>query len=116
MLGDIKSGFDAAAQADILCCSEADKPECGGCALKPRCISWCACINWQTTGHVNRASPIVCEHDRMLMPIVDRVANRLWKRRSPLFIHKHYNPAFPALAFAEEVVLKEVSRVKATTS
>ena len=106
-IGDVRSGFDETRRGRVFGCAEEDKPECGGCALLPRCASWCACVNWQSTGRIDRASPLVCEHDRILMPIADGVANRLWKRRNPLFIHKHYNTAFPVLNFMEDVIVRE---------
>ncbi len=108
VIGDVRTGFNETNRNSIFCCSEQDKPECDGCALKSRCSSWCACVNWQSTGRIDQASPVVCEHERMLLPIVDRVASRLWKRRDPLFIHKHYNPAFPVFSFLEDLVLSPV--------
>jgi uncharacterized protein len=36
------------------------------------------------------------------MPIADRVAERLYKKRNPLFLHKHYNAAYPALSLLED--------------
>lgn len=110
VIGDVASGFNPEKQIGLSCSAEQEKPECGGCALLDRCSSWCACINWQSTGRIDRASPLVCEHERLLMPIADRVANRLWKIRNPLFIHKHYNPAFPVLSFAEDLVIREVEQ------
>ena len=107
VIGTIEAGFDEDRRRAIHGCSEGERPECGGCALSDRCSSWCACVNWQSTGRLDRASPMVCEHDRMLTPIADHVANALWKRRSSLFIHKHYNPAFPVLDFFEDVVVRE---------
>ncbi len=93
VLGDVEAGFDEARRSAIYGCSEREKPECGGCDLSDRCSSWCACVNWQSTGHLDRASPLVCAHEQLLMPIADRAANRLWKARNPLFLHRHYNPA-----------------------
>ena len=107
VIGDVFRGFDRERRAALAICAEDEKPECGGCALLPRCSSWCACANFQSTGRIDRASPVVCEHERILMPIADQVGNRLWRRRDSNFLHKHYNPAFPALAFAEELIIKE---------
>jgi uncharacterized protein len=106
-IGDVFAGFDEAKRRAITGCAETPKPECAGCALLDRCASWCACANWAGTGRLDRASPVVCEHERLLTPIADRVANRLWRKRDPLFLHKHYNPAFPVLAFLEDVTLRE---------
>ncbi|MBI3099363.1 MAG: hypothetical protein HYY93_14150 [Planctomycetes bacterium] len=63
-------------------------------------------MNWRSTGHADRASPVLCEVERLLMPVVDEVANRLWRRRHPTFLHKQYNPAYPVLSLAESLVLR----------
>jgi len=36
------------------------------------------------------------------MPIADKVGNYLYKKRDPLFLHKHYNSAYPALSLLED--------------
>jgi uncharacterized protein len=108
VIGNVFDGFDDPKRDEITGCSEQDKPECGGCALTSRCSSWCACINWQSTGKLNQASPLVCEHERILMPIADKVANRLWRRRDSMFLHKQYNPAFPVLSFAEDILVRQI--------
>lgn len=108
-IGDIHRGFDESRRAAVFRKSEAQKTECQGCALLPRCSNWCACVNWQTTGRLDRVSPVLCEHERILMPIADRAANQLWGRRNPEFLHKQYNPAFPVLSFVERLVIKEKS-------
>ena len=110
VIGHVGTGFDPDKQRALSGCAEQEKPECGGCVLLDRCSSWCACINWQGTGRLDQASPLVCEHERLLMPIADRVANRLWKSRSSAFLHKHYNPAFPVLSFAEDLVIREIEQ------
>ena len=41
--------------------------------------------------------------ERMLFPIADRLAARLYRARNALFLHRHYNPAFPVLSFLEDL-------------
>jgi uncharacterized protein len=103
MLGHVRSGFSEEARHYFAFHSEKQKKECTGCALLERCSSWCACINYQSTGSIEKASPIVCHHEQMLMPIVDKVANRLWKKREMMFVHKHYNPIYPIVSHLEIV-------------
>jgi hypothetical protein len=38
----------------------------------------------------------------MLTPIADRVGETLYGERNPLFLNKHYNPAYPVLSFLED--------------
>ncbi len=116
VIGDVVNGFSERRRHAVNRSSEGERAECSGCVLIERCSSWCACVNWQSTGSLDRASPMVCEHDRMLMPIADRVANSLWKRRSSLFIHKQYNPAFPVLDFLEDVVVRELDTAEVDAS
>lgn len=111
VIGDIFSGFNLDKQRAINRRALGGKVECAGCALSARCSSNCACINFQTTGRVDAPGPIVCEHDRLLMPIVDRVASRLWRERSNLFIHKQYNPAYPMYSYLEDLVIREKKNV-----
>ncbi|MBF0197686.1 MAG: SPASM domain-containing protein [Planctomycetes bacterium] len=108
VIGDIHNGFDERKRSRIFELGEQEKPECSGCQLAGRCSSWCACSNWSSSGQIDRASPIVCEFERIIMPIADKIGNKLWKKRSRPFIHRFYNPAFPVLDFAEQLIVEEV--------
>lgn len=52
-------------------------------------------------------SPVLCANERMLMPIADRVGEYLYRKRSPLFLHKHYNTAYPVLSLLEDTLGRE---------
>ncbi|MCF6177591.1 MAG: SPASM domain-containing protein [Victivallaceae bacterium] len=112
-IGDIWQGFDETKRNAIYNCAAKDKKECKGCKVKERCSSWCACANWSSTGKIDAASPVVCEYERIIIPIADTIGNRLWKNRSKTFVHKFYNPAFPVLNFAEQLIIKEADNVTA---
>jgi len=101
MIGHINSGFDEKCTSYITHCSEKPKSECAGCALESRCSKWCSCVNYISTGRIDQASPIVCYNERILMEIVDKTADRLWKKRSNLFVHKHYNEDYPIISHLE---------------
>lgn len=101
IIGHVNEGFDEACKQHIHKASEKEKPECAGCALEARCSKWCSCINFASTGTIDQASPIACYNERILMEIVDRTADRLWKKRSNMFVHKHYNPDYPIIAHLE---------------
>ena len=112
-IGDIERGFDEAKRECHFQHAETGaRSECGGCALQPRCSSWCACVNWAAHGRTDEPAPLVCEHERLLTPIADHVANQLWRRRSAHFLHKHYNPAFPVLSFVEDALYPEASHAE----
>jgi len=101
-IGHVAKGIDEAARSRIHDESEAEKEVCGGCAVRHRCNHTCGCLNWQTTGSLNQVSPVLCRHEQMLLPIADRIGRRLYRSRSPHFLHKHYNAAYPILSLLED--------------
>ncbi len=103
-IGDVRTGLARDAKTRVPGCS---RDECRGCALLDRCGSGCACVNMQAHGDPALVSALVCEHERLLMPIVDRMANRLWRKRNAAFLRKHYDSEFPLVNFVEEVILRE---------
>ncbi len=106
-IGHVSTGIDEAARRRIHDASEAEKEFCRGCALNERCHNTCGCLNWQTTGTINGVSPVLCRYEQMLIPIVDRVGKVLYRKRDPLFLHKHYNSAYPVLSLLEDTLVKK---------
>ena len=101
-IGHVDTGVVEAARSRLHDESEAEKAACRDCALRERCNNSCGCLNWQTTGAVNAVSPVLCRYEQILMPIADRVGRRLYRERNPLFLHKHYNAAYPVLSLLED--------------
>jgi uncharacterized protein len=101
-IGNVHSGIDQEARAAIRAKADLQKEPCRRCAIESRCNNTCGCLNWQATGSVNAVSSILCRHEQMLLPIVDRVGEELFRLRSPLFLQKHYNPAYPVLSLLED--------------
>jgi len=101
IIGHVEHGFDKTCQHHISCCSEKPKPECQGCMLESRCSKWCSCINFMSTGSIEKVSPVVCYNEKILIEIVDKTADRLWKKRNNMFVHKHYNPDYPIISHIE---------------
>jgi len=101
-LGNVWDGIDCERQNALFGASRALKSTCRDCALLGRCENQCSCLNWQTTGAIDQVSPILCETERLLIPVVDELAARLYRARAPLFIQKHYNPIYPLLSFLED--------------
>jgi len=56
---------------------------------------------------VNGVSPVLCRNERILVPVADRAAERLFRKRDPHFIQKHYNAAYPVLSLLEDGLGKE---------
>ncbi|MBI4720716.1 MAG: radical SAM protein [Chitinivibrionia bacterium] len=104
-IGSVHDGFDNARRRCFVDENYADKEACAGCALEGRCATYCGCVNWRATGSLRTIPPIICEHERMLMPIVDRLASKLWKESNPLFKHKFYERSFPVSSYLDDCML-----------
>lgn len=103
-IGSVQEGLDEARRVALRQQSEAEKASCAACAVRQRCNNSCGCLNWQTTGSINEVSPVLCRYEQMLMPVADRVGAKLYKRRDPVFLHKHYNAAYPVLSLLEDTL------------
>ncbi len=101
IIGHVDSGFDQKCQNHIKGKTEKPKLECTGCALESRCSKWCSCINYMSTGTVEKASHIVCHNEKLLIKIVEKTAYRLWKKSNNMFVHKHYNPDYAIISHIE---------------
>ncbi len=101
LIGHVNTGFDTACQSHLNGLSEKEKLECRGCKLESRCSKWCSCINFMSTGRIDQASPIVCYNEKILIEIVDKTADILWKNRNNSFIHKHYNEDYNVISHFE---------------
>ncbi len=108
-IGHVNNGVNETARARLHDESETEKAVCRDCAIRERCNNSCGCLNWQSTGSVNRVSPVLCRYERMLVPIADRVGKQLYKRRNPDFLHKHYNAAYPVLSLLEDALSRPVA-------
>lgn len=101
-IGSVHSGIDETRRQSLYRINEQDKETCRDCAVKNRCNHHCACLNKQATGDFRKVSPVLCAHERILMPIADAMAEELYKKRSAMFIQKQYNDMFPLVSLAED--------------
>lgn len=88
-IGHVDTGLTKRRE-ELIAENKMERSQCKGCALLGRCSNYCGCLNWQTTGKVTEVLPLLCEHERMLLPIADEVGNILWKGKNPAFIKKQY--------------------------
>jgi uncharacterized protein len=89
-IGDVRTGFEAERRRALVELNRRPRPKCEGCDLEGRCSNWCGCVNHRTTGDVLEVPPFLCEHERMLLPIADRVGNVLYAERNAVFLRKFY--------------------------
>ncbi len=99
-LGDVRGGLLRQRRAAVVASSKRRPQACRDCALEGRCVNDCSCVSFRTTGRVDEVSGFSCAHERMLTPIVDRAAERLFATKNDLFLRRFYDPerAWDALA------------------
>ena len=85
-MGDVETGIDAKKQRAIYRASLDPEPDCEGCAIADRCRHHCACLNYSLTGKMHEVAPVQCEHERILIPIADGLAERLYAKKSARFL------------------------------
>ncbi len=107
VIGHIASGIDEVKQNALFRANQEEKESCIECKIRTRCNHYCGCLNKQTTGHIDRISPVLCAHERMLLSIADRLAHKLFKKRNAMFIQKHYNDIYPFLSMIEDSILSK---------
>ncbi|MDP4183246.1 MAG: radical SAM protein, partial [Bacillota bacterium] len=101
-IGNVETGIDENKRQELFLTNEEEKVSCAQCAVRKRCNHYCGCLNLQTTGSIDLVSPVLCAHERIVMPIADKLAEKLFKKRNAMFIQKHYNDVFPLISLIED--------------
>jgi len=112
LMGNVDTGIDQEAQSKLFERSAENAEICIDCAIRQRCNHNCGCINIATTGDINGIAPIVCRHEQMVLPIADRLAEKLYKKRSGMFIQKQYNEMYPLISLVEDAVGGEKDEIE----
>ena len=101
-IGHVDTGLDNHKRLSLFETNSQEKEECTSCCIRSRCLHTCGCLNHQVTGRIDRVAPSLCAHERILLPIADRLAEKLYKERSAMFIQKQYNGMYPFLSLIED--------------
>ena len=101
-IGDVETGVDEARRERLYQANAMEKDSCQSCAIRERCNHFCGCLNRQATGFLNQVSPVLCEHEKITLQIADRLAERLFRRKSSMFIQKQYNELYPLVSLVED--------------
>jgi len=102
-IGDVFSGIDDNKREDIEKRGDIPPAACAECALITRCNYVYGSLFADKEGAIiAKISPVQCAHERLLTPVADRVAEKLYKKRNALFIHKHYNELYSVISLAED--------------
>lgn len=97
IIGDCKAGVDKEKQHNLAKNSHKEYNICRDCSLRERCKHTCGCLNLVTSGNINQPSPLICETEKMIIEISDKLAGRLYKKRAKMFIQKKYNKFYPLI-------------------
>ena len=102
-IGSVFKGIDTDMRNQLYADSKKQNEQCLNCDYNPRCNNKCSCLSWQLTGELNKVSPVICETERILIPIVDKLGETLFKKGSAMFVQKHYNVVYPILSMMEDM-------------
>ena len=108
-VGHVGTGIDEEARTRLYEWNAEEKQSCTSCAIRGRCNHYCGCLNKQATGRIDLVSPVLCAHERTVLPVADRLAAKLYKKKDPLFIQKHYNDMFPLLSLVEDTAVRRAA-------
>ncbi len=97
IIGNCKDGIDIKARVNLIKNSNKENEICQNCSIRKRCKHTCACRNYVTTNNVNELSPIICETEKILIEVSDKMAEKLYRKNSKMFIQKYYNDKYDIL-------------------
>ncbi len=100
-IGDIWDGVDPKRRDALRDAKNVVPAQCTGCVLQSRCMYWCGCVNYATTGRVDGVTGTLCWMEQLFIRTADRVASVLYKEQNPVFLEKYYLSAGSALARRE---------------
>jgi len=89
-IGHVETGFYHSVRDRLLSARGRVNAECGNCLAKSRCVNWCGCINYTSTGFINQIPGMVCHHERMSIAEADRVGATLFADRNSDFLRTFY--------------------------
>ena len=101
-IGDVFSGIDSEKHKAIFEKGLVPFEPCQKCAILTRCNYAYDNLSYDGTEYVSDISPVQCANERVLTPIVDEVAKKLYDERNALFMHKHYNELYPVMSYVED--------------
>ena len=89
-IGDVEHGLEQARCDAIQASRRQVDAECEACDLRPRCMQWCGCAQWETTHGLGGVSPLFCWFERSFIAEADRIAGILFAERNPSFLREFY--------------------------
>ena len=97
MIGNCKTGIDIKARINLIKNSKKENEICKSCVVRKRCKHLCSCKNYILTNDINKLSPVICETEKILIEVSDKMAEKLYKQNSKMFMQKYYNKNYNIL-------------------
>lgn len=97
IIGNCKDGIDINSRINLMKNAMKENETCKNCSIRKRCKHLCSCRNYVLTNDINELSPIICETERILIEVSDKMAENLYKQNLNLFIQKYYNKDYNIL-------------------
>ena len=103
-IGDVFTGLDEKRREQMFEMGAEPLEICKKCKIRTRCN-----YVYDNTRLVDGVmckdiSPVQCAHERLVTPIVDQMAEGLYKEKNPLFLHKHYNDMYTVISLFEDSI------------
>lgn len=95
VIGDVWQGIDAARRDALVAEKNRVLEDCATCALQPRCMHWCGCVNYAMTGRVGEVAGLLCWFEQRILEEADRCASTLFKEGNQAFMNRFYAPRAP---------------------
>lgn len=89
-IGNVFDGYDKRKYFSLLDQRGNTNTECRNCGMRERCMNWCGCINYATTGSIHQVDGLVCFHEKIAVEVADRVGNTLYAESNPAFLKQFY--------------------------
>ena len=89
-IGDIHSGIELDKVLDFKRSRLKTDVDCRHCQVESRCIHFCGCVNWATTGGIGDVSSLLCDVEQTVIQTADTAAAILFREGNPAFLKRFY--------------------------
>lgn len=89
-IGDIDNGINLQKVLDFKRSRLHKDVDCQSCQVEHRCIHFCGCVNYATTGTIGDVSSLLCEVEQTNIQCADTAASILFEEQNPGFLKRFY--------------------------